>query len=500
MILTARSPASLLYQIPAEIYNIKSIDIHSVQIGSRIRYNQLSCFWCAMAKSEKVFCCNVCGAVYPKWLGRCEDCGQWNTIVEEVVAKSRPSQSSQIEGSIPFLSLSASSEKVERKCSELKEFDRVLGGGAVPGSVVLIGGDPGIGKSTLLLQVSASLSKKYDCVYISGEESPKQIQLRSARLSVDDSSVRLACETDVDAIVNSLKDGCDFLIIDSIQTLQNSIAESIPGTVTQVRACAYTLINFAKRTGTIVFIVGHVTKDGAIAGPKILEHMVDTVLYFEGENGNSYRILRAVKNRYGPSDELGIFEMHQNGLRGVSNPSTIFLTQRNEGVAGTVVFPSIEGTRPLLVEVQALVSKSYFAAPRRTVVGWDLNRLFTILAVIESKCRISFADRDVYLNIAGGLRVSEPAGDLAVAISLLSARSSGVIKNGTCAFGEIGLTGEIRPVSRCAERVKEAEKLGFSAVILPESNYSQQNASSIRIITVKNVMDVVEIVGKGGSA
>lgn len=448
-----------------------------------------------MAKSEKIFCCGTCGARYPKWLGKCEDCGQWNTIVEEVVAKNK--QSSNM-NSISFLSLSSETKKIERKCSGLTEFDRVLGGGAVPGSVILIGGEPGIGKSTLLLQVSACLSKKYECVYISGEESAEQIQLRSVRLSAEKSSVKLACETDVDSIVNSLKDGCDFLIIDSIQTLQTLMAESIPGTVTQVRACAFSLINFAKRTGTVVFIVGHVTKDGAIAGPKILEHMVDTVLYFEGENANSYRILRAVKNRYGPSDELGIFEMHQNGLRGVSNPSTVFLTQRNEGVAGTVVFPSIEGTRPLLVEIQALVSKSYFTAPRRTVVGWDINRLFTILAVIESKCKISFADRDVYLNIAGGLKISEPAGDLAVAISLLSARSSRIIKNGTCAFGEIGLTGEIRPVSRYTERIKEAEKLGFSSIISPKSSYQQQS-TSIKIVSVKNIIDVVEIIGKEGN-
>jgi DNA repair protein RadA/Sms len=288
----------------------------------------------------------------------------------------------------------------------------------------------------------------------------------------------------------------DFLVVDSIQTLQSSSVESIPGTVTQVRSCAYQLINFAKTTGTTVFLVGHVTKEGAIAGPKILEHMVDTVLYFEGERGNSYRILRAVKNRYGPCDELGIFEMHQHGLDGVLNPSVLFLTQRNEDVPGATVFPGIEGTRPILIEVQALVSKSYFPAPRRTVVGWDINRLFTILAVIETKCRVLFADRDVYLSIAGGIKISEPAGDLAVAMSLLSAKSGCVIQRETCAFGEIGLTGEIRSVSRCTERIKEAEKLGFKTIIMPFSNkYTQEGAADVTIITVKTMADVINIMG-----
>lgn len=451
-----------------------------------------------MAKNERLFYCNECGARYPKWLGKCEDCGQWNTIIEDVRSHGKLSHSINA-NSINFIQLSSSTKKVKRKYSAIKEFDRTLGGGAVPGSVVLIGGDPGIGKSTLLLQVLAALSENYNCVYISGEESSEQIQLRSARLGVENAPVKLACETDVDVIINSLKEKCDFLVIDSIQTLQTSSADSIPGTVVQVRSCAYALINFAKTTGTTVFLVGHVTKEGVIAGPKILEHMVDTVLYFEGERGNSYRILRAVKNRYGPCDELGIFEMCQNGLSGVSNPSMLFLTQRDKSVPGTVIFPSIEGTRPLLVEIQALVSKSYFSAPRRTVVGWDINRLFTILAVIESKCRISFSDRDVYLNIAGGLKVSEPAGDLAVAISLLSAKSLGVVKSGTCAFGEIGLTGEIRSVSRCAERVKEAEKLGFKSIILPLSNkYVLPNQSSnIEITTVKNITDIIEILKKG---
>lgn len=446
-----------------------------------------------MAKNEKSFYCNECGARYPKWLGRCEDCGQWNSIMEDVIINGKAlSKVTNIE----FTGLSLPQYKVDRKLSDIGEFDRVLGGGAVPGSVILIGGDPGIGKSTLLLQALSALSQEYDCVYISGEESAEQICLRASRLGADGSNVKLACETNVDAIIKSLKDGVDFLVIDSIQTLQSSTVDSIPGTVTQVRSCAYELINFAKTTGTTVFLVGHVTKDGAIAGPKVLEHMVDTVLYFEGERGNAYRILRSVKNRYGPCDELGIFEMRQHGLMSVANPSVLFLTQRDSEVPGTTVFSGIEGTRPILVEVQALVSKSYFVSPRRTVVGWDINRLFTILAVIESKCKITFSDRDVYLSIAGGLKISEPAGDLAVAMSLLSAKSGNIIENNTCVFGEIGLTGEIRSVSRCAERIKEAEKLGFKNIILPFANkFAKETSNDIKLTTVKNILDIVEILG-----
>jgi DNA repair protein RadA/Sms len=384
---------------------------------------------------------------------------------------------------------------VDRKLSDIAEFDRVLGGGAVPGSVVLIGGDPGIGKSTLLLQVLYALSQDHNCIYISGEESVEQICLRAARLGAGDSEIRLACETDVGLIIGSLDTDIDFLVVDSIQTLNSALVESTPGTVAQVRACAYELINFAKTTGTTVFLVGHVTKDGIIAGPKVLEHMVDTVLYFEGERGNSYRILRAVKNRYGPCDELGIFDMQQKGLVSVNNPSVAFLTQRDETIPGTAVFPGMEGTRPILMEVQALISKSYFTSPRRTVVGWDINRLFTILAVLESKCKISFSDRDVYLSIAGGLKVSEPAGDLAVAVSLLSARNGNVIDNDVCVFGEIGLTGEVRSVSRCAERLREAEKLGFKSVILPFSNKSagEHLTTNLRLIHVKNMRDLLSL-------
>ncbi|MDR2107715.1 MAG: DNA repair protein RadA [Holosporaceae bacterium] len=446
-----------------------------------------------MAKPEKAFFCGECGARYPKWLGRCEDCGQWNTITEDVTVggKAKPSCNS-----MELQSLAASSEKTNRRLSGLDEFDRVLGGGIVPGSVILVGGDPGVGKSTLLLQTAAALSQDGGCVYVSGEESSEQIRLRAARLGVSESGVKLACETDADVIVNSMGKGVKFLVVDSVQTLQSAEAESIPGTVSQVRACAHRLINFAKTTGAAVFLIGHVTKDGLIAGPKILEHMVDVVLYFEGERGNSYRILRSVKNRYGPCDELGIFEMRQTGLAGVSNPSALFLTHREDDVPGSVVFSGVEGTRPILVEVQALVSGSYFTSPRRTVVGWDVNRLFTILAVLESKCKISFSNKDVCLNIAGGLKISEPAGDLAVAVSILSAGSGRAVPNGTCVFGEIGLTGEIRSVSRCSERLKEAEKLGFKNVIMPASCDFPKNAGgSMKIEKVKNLIEAVALLG-----
>lgn len=446
-----------------------------------------------MTKSEN-FYCSECGARYPKWLGRCEDCGQWNSIVEEISLKERT-----IFGKtrIEFQGLSAEGKSTKRISCKLAEFDRVLGGGAVPGSVVLIGGEPGIGKSTILLQILSSFSENYRCIYISGEESAEQICLRASRLGLSSSNVKLACETNVDAIVSSIGDDTDFLVIDSIQTLCSKNVDSIPGTVTQLRTCAYTLINFAKTTNTTIFLVGHVTKDGVIAGPKILEHMVDTVLYFEGERGNSCRILRTVKNRYGSCDELGIFEMSSSGLVNIENPSSLFLTARNDDVPGTVTFSGMEGTRPLLVEVQSLVSKSYFTSPRRTVVGWGMNRLFMILAVLESKTKISFSDRDVYLSIVGGLKISEPACDLAVALSLLSARKGIVIPNSTCAIGEIGLTGEIRSIPRCLERVREASKLGFKNLILPSSsNIDEKKFPNINITKMCTIMDIVAFLGK----
>lgn len=442
-----------------------------------------------MTKNENFFYCSECGARYPKWLGRCEECGQWNTITENIPAKSKTIFGKE---HIEFQSLSIEGKSTQRIPCGLAEFDRVLGGGAVPGSVILIGGEPGIGKSTILLQILAGFSKKYKCAYISGEESAEQICLRAQRLGLSSANIQLACETNVEAIISSLGNDVNFMVVDSIQTLSNKNIDAIPGTVSQIRACTYEFINFAKTTNTTVFLVGHVTKDGVIAGPKILEHMVDTVLYFEGERGNSCRILRTVKNRYGSCDELGIFEMSQSGLVSIENPSALFLTPRSENVPGAITFAGMEGTRPVLVEVQSLVSNSYFTAPRRTVVGWDINRLFMILAVLESKGKILFSDKDVYLSIVGGLKISEPACDLAVALSLLSARKNVVIENSVCAIGELGLTGEIRSVSKCLERIKEASKLGFKTIIIPGScNLDKEDFSNINIIRINTIIDVI---------
>ena len=447
-----------------------------------------------MAKKDKVFHCSECGAEYPKWIGRCEDCGQWNTVVEDISIEAKTIFGKE---SVEFQGLSANGKSTQRIKSGLAEFDRVLGGGAVPGSVVLIGGEPGIGKSTILLQILAAFSESHRCVYISGEESAEQICLRAERLGLSSSNVKLACETNVDVIISSVGDDTDFLVIDSIQTLCSKDVGSIPGTVNQLRTCAYGLINFAKTTNTTVFLVGHVTKDGVIAGPKILEHMVDSVLYFEGEKGNSCRILRTVKNRYGSCDELGIFEMSQAGLVNIENPSSLFLSSRTDDVPGTVTFSGMEGTRPILAEVQSLVSKSYFTSPRRTVVGWDINRLFMILAVLESKTRISFSDRDVYLSIVGGLKISEPACDLAVALSLLSARKNIIIPSGTCAIGEIGLTGEIRSIPKCLERVKESSKLGFRNIILPGlSNINDKDFPEVKFKRMNTIIDLVAFLGE----
>lgn len=452
----------------------------------------------SMSKNSKSFYCNECGAKYPKWLGRCEECGEWNSITEDVSSNEVPKGAQNV----TFSDLNNFGEAVERKMSGIKEFDRVLGGGAVAGGVILIGGDPGIGKSTLLLQVMAELSKKYSCVYISGEESVEQICLRAARIGANKSDVKLACETDILSIIGALSKKEDFLVIDSIQTLKNGGIDSIPGTVSQVRSCSQALITYAKTVGTTVFIVGHVTKDGSIAGPKILEHMVDTVLYFEGESGNSYRLLRAVKNRYGPCNELGIFEMQSKGLAGVQNPSMLFLTDRKNDVPGTSIFCGIEGTRPIFVEVQSLLSQTYFPSPRRSVVGWDLNRLFTILAVLESKCGMSFATKDLYLNIAGGLKIAEPACDLAVALSLISAYYKRLIDSHTCVFGEIGLTGEVRTVPKYLERIKEAEKLGFRKVICPAScnlGDLESDLTFTKIATVSELINILNVRRKHAS-
>lgn len=424
-------------------------------------------------KSANIFVCQNCGTSYPKWQGKCDSCGEWNSIVEEIQQTEGFSKINLADKAkkIDFVPLKGDMQTYNRLKTGIKEIDRVSGGGLVPGSVVLVGGDPGIGKSTLLLQVCAGLAnmpEKYSCYYISGEEAIDQVRIRAARLGLADSPVNLASATNVRNIVATLENtDASVVIIDSIQTMFLDTVESTPGSVGQVRACAYELIKLAKRKGFALFLVGHVTKQGEIAGPRVLEHMVDTVLYFEGERGHHFRILRAVKNRYGATDEIGVFEMQEKGLVEVENPSALFLAERQGNISGSCVFAGVEGSRPLLVEIQALVSQSGYSSPKRAVVGWDANRLSMILAVLEARCGISFGTHDVYLNIAGGLKINEPAADLAVAMAVISSLTNKPLPADMAVFGEIGLSGEIRMVAQPNLRLKEAQKLGFASAIIP---------------------------------
>lgn len=447
-----------------------------------------------MAKKNLVeFVCKNCGAVYPKWQGKCDACGEWNTIEEEKTVKSGFSilPAGQKGEKIDFVPLSGSMQTFQRIETGIKEIDRVTGGGLVPGSAILVGGDPGIGKSTLLLQVCAGVAnrlKDSQCYYISGEEAIDQVRIRAQRLDLSDSPVKLASTTEVKDIIATLESVHPaVVIIDSIQTMYLEDVESTPGSVSQVRACAYELIKLAKRKGFVLFLVGHVTKQGAIAGPRILEHMVDTVLYFEGERGHHFRILRAVKNRYGATDEIGVFEMQDKGLTEVENPSALFLAERQGNVSGSCVFAGIEGSRPVLVEIQALVSPSGYASPKRAVVGWDTNRLAMILAVLEARCGMNFSAQDVYLNIAGGLKISEPAADLAVAMAVISSLTNKPLPSDMVIFGEIGLSGEVRAVSQPTLRLKEACKLGFSSAITPPAFKKEKKSDAISYYEIGNV-------------
>lgn len=425
-----------------------------------------------MAKTSFAYTCTNCNASHKKWAGRCETCSEWNSIKEEAPLAAGPkgkTLGASKGRKVPLSDLNTVDAPLPRASIGISEFDRVLGGGLVPASAVLVGGDPGIGKSTLLLQAAAEFARTgKKVIYISGEEASSQIRMRAQRLGLTDANVKLATETNLRDILTTLEEEQpDLAIIDSIQTMWADHVDSAPGSVSQVRATAHELTTFAKRKGVAIVLVGHVTKDGQIAGPRVVEHMVDTVLYFEGERGHQFRILRAVKNRFGASDEIGVFEMTGAGLAQVTNPSELFLSERDVKTAGSVVFAGIEGSRPLLVEVQALVAPSTLAAPRRNVVGWDSSRLSMVLAVLESRCGISFGGQDVYLNIAGGLRISEPAADLAVAAALISARQDIAIASDTVIFGEISLSGALRPISQAENRLKEAEKLGFSAAFAP---------------------------------
>ncbi len=447
-----------------------------------------------MARTQKSFACGACGAVYTKWQGKCDDCGEWNTISEQAASVSgAPKGLSQKKGrAVSLVSLDEPIEEAPRLLSGISELDRALGGGLVPGSAILIGGDPGIGKSTLLLQAMGAFALKgEDCVYISGEEATAQIQMRANRLGLKGAPLKLGCETSLRNILTTLDEGPapKAVVIDSIQTLFADHVESAPGTVSQVRVCAHELINYAKRRGTVVLLVGHVTKDGQIAGPRVLEHMVDTVLYFEGDRGHQFRILRAVKNRFGGTDEIGVFEMTGKGLREVTNPSELFLADHNIREPGTCVFAGIEGSRPLLVEIQALVARSSAANPRRAVVGWDSGRLAMVLAVLDARAGLGLSGCDVYLNVAGGLKISEPAADLAVAAALISSLSQTALPDETVVFGEISLSGDVRSVSQSDNRLKEAAKLGFSRAIMPKSK--KAGKSEMQQQSVSRIGDLV---------
>ena len=426
-----------------------------------------------MARPQKRYVCQVCGSVASKWAGQCDDCLEWNTLVEDsggVVTPFSARHNLQNGGrAVTLVPLDSETRLPDRMPSGISELDRALGGGFVAGSATLIGGDPGIGKSTLLLQAAAKLALAGKSVaYVSGEEAADQVRLRAQRLGLGNAPVSLAAATSVRDILATFPKAPDLVVIDSIQTMHSDLIEGAPGTVSQVRASAGELIRFAKERGSAVVLVGHVTKDGSIAGPRVLEHMVDTVLSFEGERSHQYRILRAIKNRFGGTDEIGVFAMGEDGLGEVGNPSSLFLTSRGEAVAGTVVFPALEGTRPVLVEVQALtVRLASGATPRRAVVGWDSGRLAMILAVLEARCGLSLSSAEVYLNIAGGYRLSDPAADLAVAAALVSAFSERPVPSEVVAFGEVALSGEVRPVSHAALRLKESAKLGFDCAWLP---------------------------------
>src|SRR5882672_666675 len=451
-----------------------------------------------MARRNPNFLCQNCGAAYGRWQGKCEACGEWNTIVEEGAAAARP----QMPGRAPrkgrlfaLEPLAGETHDAPRLASGVAEFDRVTGGGFVRGSVLLLGGDPGIGKSTLLIQVAATLARAgHRAVYISGEEAVAQVRLRAERLGLGGAAVELAAETSVEDIVATLgeRNTPRLVIIDSIQTMWTDAVDSAPGTVTQVRGAAAALIRFAKRTGAAVILVGHVTKDGQIAGPRVVEHMVDAVLSFEGEGSHQFRILRAVKNRFGPTDEIGVFEMTGAGLREIANPSELFLSERDLGSPGTAVFAGIEGSRPLLVEIQALVAPTSLGTPRRAVVGWDQNRLSMVLAVLEAHCGVRLSGYDVYLNVAGGLRIQEPAADLAAAAALVSSLANAPLPPDAVFFGEVSLSGAIRPVAQSAARLKEAQKLGFARAFLPEP--ARGEASSDSALTLSGIGGLADLV------
>jgi DNA repair protein RadA/Sms len=451
-----------------------------------------------MAKLKTRYVCQACGSEHHRWQGQCPDCAEWNTLMAEASAPTVFAAKHDLSGggrAIELVGLNAVVALPDRLKTGIAEFDRAVGGGIVPGSAMLLGGDPGIGKSTLLLQVAANLaSSGRQVVYVSGEEAADQVRLRAIRLGLGGAPVRLAAATSVRDILTTVSTGEPpaLLVIDSIQTMHSDLIEGAPGTVSQVRASAQELVRFAKDRGTAVVLVGHVTKDGTIAGPRVLEHMVDTVLGFEGERSHQYRILRAAKNRFGGTDEIGVFAMEGGGLIEVPNPSALFLTQRGEPVSGTSVFPALEGTRPVLVEIQALVVRlASGATPRRSAVGWDSGRLAMVLAVLEARCGISFATSEVYLNVAGGYRLSDPAADLAVAAALVSALSERPVPQEAVIMGEIALSGEVRPVAHAGLRLKESAKLGFDRAWVPGATEASGAVSLTRFGKLRELVDQI---------
>lgn len=445
-----------------------------------------------MAKTKTVYICSHCGADSPKWLGKCPNCGEWNTYVEEVVAKEVPSAKRPVPSGLsergqarPVLLRDITAEKEDRLDMKDQELNRVLGGGLVKGSLVLIGGEPGIGKSTLVLQ---TILKLHDLkvLYVSGEESYRQLKMRADRLAPDSQNCLILCETNLEQIfVQAQNVQPDLLIIDSIQTIFTELVESSPGSVSQVRECSAAILKYAKESGVPVLLIGHINKEGSIAGPKVLEHIVDTVLQFEGDQHYMYRILRSIKNRFGSTAELGIYEMRQEGLREVSNPSELLLTQNHEGLSGVAIAAAIEGIRPFLIETQALVSSAVYGTPQRSATGFDIRRMNMLLAVLEKRAGFKLAQKDVFLNIAGGLRVNDPAIDLAVLAAVLSSSLDISIEPGVCMAGEVGLSGEIRPVNRIEQRIMEAEKLGFSRILIPHNNLKGFDTSRCRIQIVQ---------------
>lgn len=445
-----------------------------------------------MAKNKKQFSCNNCGSVSAKWLGQCPDCGEWGSIAEELVSSSKIVVSKT--GAIQELDLLSNAvlDTIRTK-TPIEELNRVLGGGLVSGSAILIGGDPGIGKSTLLLQLSSKLAEhNIGCLYITGEESTNQIKLRAKRLGIKDNKMGLLAATNVEDIISTIdkyKKELDLVVIDSIQTVATSELSSAPGTVSQIRASAHLLINYAKQNNITLLLACHVNKDGQLAGPKVLEHMVDTVLYFEGDHNNHFRILRSIKNRFGGVDEIGVFEMTSEGLVEITNPSELFLMERENNVSGTAVFAGTQGSRPLLIEIQALTCPTNMVTPRRSVVGWDLSRLSMILAVLGVRFGLNLSSHEVYLTVAGGLKINDPAADLAVAAALISAAKNIPLPAKSIFFGEVGLSGEVRKVAQTEARIKEASKLGFERMFCAIKD--NRDPSVLPIVHLKQLKDII---------